>query len=95
MLKPIKPSDLEKYIANNTAIDIRPFLKKIPAQLRPRIAEIVRDNKSLLSYFITGEKLISKAKEKRPDLWKVLSTSKGRAWTNRFIEYLKKIVFSI
>jgi len=95
MLKRVKPSDLKRFISNNTTFDIRPLLKKIPAHLLPRITQIVRNNQALLNNFINGEKLISKAKEKRPDLYQVLITPKGRIWTERLISYIKKTILTL
>ena len=95
MLKTVKPSDLEQFVLNNTVFDMRPLFNQIPKPLRSRINEIVENNKILLDNFITGEKLISKAKEKRPDLFRVLSTYKGRIWTENFLKYIKKSVFDL
>ena len=95
MLKRVKPSDLEQFILNNTTFDIRPLLKKIPAHLLPRITEIIKNNQALLNNFINGEKLISKAKEKRPDLYQVLITPKGRIWTDRLMNYIKKTILTL
>lgn len=95
MLHKVKPSDLEQFILNNTTFDIRPLLKKIPAHLLPRITQIVRDNRNLLNEFINAEKFISKAKEKRPDLYRVLITPKGRVWTARLLSYIKKTILTL
>ena len=95
MLKRVKPSDLEQFILNNTTFDIRPLLKKIPAHLLPRINQIIKNNQTLLNKFINAEKLISKAKEKRPDLYQVLITPKGRIWTDRLINYIKKTILTL
>ena len=95
MLKRVKPNDLKQFILNNTTFDIRPFFNKIPASLRPRITQIVRNNRDLLNNFINAEKFISKAKEQRPDLYQVLITTKGRIWTARLINYIKKTILTL
>lgn len=95
MLKSVKPSDLEKFIDKNIIFDMRPLFNQIPKHIRPRINDILKNNQVLLNNFITGEKLISKAQEKRPDLYRVLSTQKGRAWTERLMRYIKKTILNL
>jgi hypothetical protein len=92
MLKRVKPKDLQEFIDKNTTLDIRPFISQLPANILPRIQKIVRENRELLNKYINRERFIKKAKEQRPDLYKVLTTPKGLVWTERLLKYIKRVI---
>ena len=95
MLKKVKPKDLQLFINKNTAFDIRPFFNQIPVSIKPRITQIIRDNRNLLNEFINAKRFIEKAKEQRPDLYQILITPKGQVWTERLLRYIKKVILSL
>ena len=93
LLKPVKKSDLEKYVNKMTIFDLRPYLNRFPKHLRSKISEVARNNRDLVEKFITGKILIKKVQEHRPDLYEVFITPQGQIWVNRVMIYIRKLIF--
>ena len=93
LLKPVKQSDLEKYVKKMTIFDLRPYLNHLPEQLRSKVSEIAQNNKDLVEKFINGNILIEQSRKHRPDLYEVFITHQGQIWANRVMIYIRKLIF--
>lgn len=93
LLKPVKKSDLEKYVKKMTVFDLRPYLNQIPKQLRLKLLETADNNRDLVKVYITGKVFTEQTQKHRPDLYEVFITPQGRIWINRFMQYIRKLIF--
>lgn len=92
LLKPVKKSDLEKYVKKMTVFNLRPYINQFPKQLRSKISDVIKNNNYLVNKFITGNILIEQAQRHRPDLYEVFITPQGQIWANRFMQYIRKLI---
>jgi len=93
LLKPVKKSDLEKYVNKMTVFDLRPYLNQLPKQLRSKVSEVAKNNRNLVEKYVTENVLIEQARRHRPDLYEVFITPQGQLWVHRVMQYVRKLLF--
>lgn len=93
LLKQVKPKDLIYYIQNNKAPNLMFYFDVLPKKITKKIRTLKKENSEIMDKYFDTDQILEYSKDTIPELYKILSTVKGKKWLSTLIKYIKKSVF--